>query len=309
MSTLAIVIPLYKIDFFKFTLESLANQTCKDFTVYLGDDCSKDDFKTLVEQYKDRLDIHYTRFDENLGGKDLVAQWNRCIALVHDEPWIWLFSDDDVMDCQCVERFYDTVSDDYDVYHYNVKVIDETNSIVRSMNAFSEVITSEELYKGKSTNQLNSFVVEYIFRRELFERSGGFEWYDLAWNTDLATWIKLGQEKGIKTIHESCVMWRESGVNITPNHDNLMVYRKMLIDVDFIAWTNKFFHSSSIRKFNHYALFRLLTSYSNILTYKQIAEILNKAVSLNVVNTAYRFFVKLGYPFISLARKIKHLKD
>lgn len=49
MKKLAIVIPAYKVDFFETVLFSLAQQTCKDFTVYIGEDCSRDDFKSLIE--------------------------------------------------------------------------------------------------------------------------------------------------------------------------------------------------------------------------------------------------------------------
>lgn len=79
MKKLAIVIPAYKVDFFETVLFSLAQQTCKDFTVYIGEDCSRDDFKSLIEQYSKQLDIVYRRFEVNFGGHDLVAQWNRCV--------------------------------------------------------------------------------------------------------------------------------------------------------------------------------------------------------------------------------------
>ena len=48
MKKLAIVIPAYKVDFFETVLFSLAQQTCKDFTVYIGEDCSRDDFKSIL---------------------------------------------------------------------------------------------------------------------------------------------------------------------------------------------------------------------------------------------------------------------
>ena len=91
MKQLAIVIPAFKMDYFRATLDSLAAQTCKDFTVYVGDDCSPSDFRSLVDEYVDKIDIRYTRFEDNLGGKDLVAQWTRCVDLTNGEPWLWLF--------------------------------------------------------------------------------------------------------------------------------------------------------------------------------------------------------------------------
>lgn len=67
MKRLAIIIPAYKENFLFETLQSLANQTNKDFNVYVGDDCSPYDLQSIVSRFEDRLDIHYVRFSENLG--------------------------------------------------------------------------------------------------------------------------------------------------------------------------------------------------------------------------------------------------
>ena len=85
---LAIIIPAYKAAFLPAALDSIAAQTCKDFTVYVGDDCSPEPIGSIVEKYRDKMDIVYKRFDTNLGGTDLVAQWERCIAMSQNEPYI-----------------------------------------------------------------------------------------------------------------------------------------------------------------------------------------------------------------------------
>ncbi len=101
---LAIVIPAYRTRFLQAALTSLAAQTDQAFTVYVGDDASPDDVQALCAAWADKLDLRYTRFDSNVGGQDLVAQWTRCIALSH-EPWVWLFSDDDELEPGCVQAW------------------------------------------------------------------------------------------------------------------------------------------------------------------------------------------------------------
>lgn len=61
---LAIVIPAYKACFFREVLDSLAKQSRRDFTVYIGDDASPDDLESIVSDYKDQLDIFYFRFEQ-----------------------------------------------------------------------------------------------------------------------------------------------------------------------------------------------------------------------------------------------------
>lgn len=94
---LAIVIPYYKIPFFEETLRSLANQTDKRFTVYIGDDASPDDPTELLQQFSDQFSWQYHRFETNMGGTSLVRQWDRCTDLINDEEWLMILGDDDVL--------------------------------------------------------------------------------------------------------------------------------------------------------------------------------------------------------------------
>ena len=130
MKQLAIIIPAYKSKFLRQTIDCLVNQTNQNFNLYIGDDNSPFNLKEIVNDYNDKLTITYHRFSNNIGGKNIVNQWNRCVELIKDEKWIWLFSDDDIADTNCVETFYKTIKMDaekYDVDRFNTRVIDDNN--------------------------------------------------------------------------------------------------------------------------------------------------------------------------------------
>ena len=304
MASLAIIIPAYKIDFFDDTLKSLAAQTCKDFTVYVGDDCSPNDFKGLVDKYEDKMDIIYHRFTENLGGKDLVGHWTRCVALTKDEPWLWLFSDDDVMDERCVDSFF-RENKDYDLYHFNVNVIDSNGEVIREVKPFPTITSSESFYKAKVGSKIESFVVEYIFSRHSYEEIGGFVHFDMAWGSDIATWVSIGKKKGIKTIPDSVIYWRQSDKNITPNRNNEIVFRKAMADVNYFKWANAFFNSSSIQRSNIYGLFRNMVYYSDILSNTQEQQVLKYAKGKGIIGHGFVLFIKFFYPLFRVYKKIK----
>lgn len=307
MSDLAIIIPAYKSDYFRYTLDSFVNQTCKNFSVYIGDDCSSDDFRKLIEEYKDKIDIVYYRFSENIGGKNLVAQWKRCIDLSQGERWIWLFSDDDVLGRKCVELFFKEIEcaqSYYEVYHFDVRIVDDKNKQVRTPRSYPIVLSNEHFYRKKASAQLDSFVVEYIFSRSIYAKVDGFEVFDLAWGSDIATWIKMGRN-GIKTIQGDYVYWRQSQKNITPNHRNDIVFQKFNIDVDFLSWVNAFFGRTRIARFNRYIFFRLLFYYSLILDQEQVAKIIIKARDRNVITQLLYYCLKHTYPVISFLKLIK----
>ena len=66
MSDLAIVIPAYKVDFLEATLESIANQSRKEFVLYVGDDCSPYDVSSLVDKYSHKFNVVYHRFEDTV---------------------------------------------------------------------------------------------------------------------------------------------------------------------------------------------------------------------------------------------------
>ena len=244
-SRLAIVIPAYKAKYLKETLESISQQTCKDFTLYIGDDYSPEDIYSIVQKYKNKIEIVYKRFDSNLGGKNLVEQWKRCIDLTQDEEWIWLFSDDDIMGSKCVESFYNTIkTDNYDVFHFNVKEIDQTGKETGKASYYPEIISSYSLYKGKMTGKLLSLVVENIFSRNIYKKTNGFQNFDLAWGSDTATWIKFCSDTGMKTIYTDYIYWRISPENITPTISQSIVERKLNALIKYLEWNKEFFSTT-----------------------------------------------------------------
>ena len=307
MKQLAIVIPAYKIDFFESVMKSLANQTTKDFTAYVGIDASNSDFESIINKYKGSFDVVFKRFEENLGGKDLVAQWNRCIELTKGEPWIWLFSDDDMMASDCVERFYLEIANGakYDIYHFDIDAIDEKDNVIFKCRRFPDVLSSIDFYRKKENDDIDSFVVEYIFSRTIYERTGGFQKFDLAWGTDIATWTKFSHEKGIRNIKGGKVYWRKSYANITPNRQRAMAERKFLINVDYYDWINNFLGRETIAKFNEYVFIRNFVFYSVALSRQQLKDVSDKAARLNVISSTKTKCLLTILPLIKIAKRVK----
>ena len=243
-SNLAIIIPAYKATFLAAALDSIAAQTCQDFTLYIGDDCSPEPIGSIVEQYREKIDIVYQRFDSNLGGKDLVAQWERCIAMSKDEPYIWLFSDDDVMEANCVAELFrqiDNTNGAYDLYHFDVKEINAEGKVAKLLPAFPPVLSAYDYYKGKSSGKYRSYVVENVFSRKVYEEKGGFKNFDLAWGSDVATWCMFCGKKGMFKVLNAHVCWRRSKENITPDKSILIAERKLKSECGFLNWAYTYF--------------------------------------------------------------------
>lgn len=186
---MAIVIPAYKGRFLKETLDSIAVQAHKDeFVLYIGDDASPERLDKIVESYQNKVNLVYHRFSENMGGKDLVAHWERCIQL-SAEPFIWLFSDDDLMPADGVERFMEALSRPHHqrgyFFRFPLAVIDGENKRIRANRPLEEgSVSCYRLLLDKLQGKIDSAAVEYVFSREIWQSAGGFVHFPMAWCSD-----------------------------------------------------------------------------------------------------------------------------
>jgi glycosyltransferase involved in cell wall biosynthesis len=214
---LGIVIPAYKTKYLDAALASIAAQTNKNFKVYVCDDGSKEDIKSIANKYADQLDLQYHHFDENLGGINLVQHWNRSIALANEE-WLWLFSDDDVLSPGCVQAFFDALQltqSRHNLYRFNIEMINGKDEVICVKEPHPTTETGYEFLKRRLQSKSLSAVVEYVFKKEVFDASNGFDDFPLAYCADDATWLKFASDLSIYTIQSQKIYWRASGINIS----------------------------------------------------------------------------------------------
>ena len=242
-SNLAIVIPAYKSTFLAETLDSIARQTCLDFTLYVGDDCSPNNLENIVDKYRDKIDLVYKRFEKNLGKRDLVAQWERCVDMTQGEKWLWLFSDDDVMSENCVEEFYriQSIQPEAQLIHFNIGCIESSTGEIVQLPRFPKFLSGKEYLDKKIKGHLISYVVEFFVRSDIFFNNGRFQNFDLAWGSDFISWVKFADAAfGIYTCENAKVLWRKSDENISPNKSNTILVRKIQALIENAQWIDDF---------------------------------------------------------------------
>jgi glycosyltransferase involved in cell wall biosynthesis len=235
--TVAVVIPAWKPDFLQEALESFQRQTNHDFHLYVGDDASPYGLDAIVAPFLASGNVTYHRFPQNLGGKDLVGQWERCIALTHNEPWIWLFSDDDRCSPRCIETLQRGLElhPDTDLFHFGVQPIDGQGHPVAPLQEIA-LDSARDYLERRILDNYRSYVVEYVFRREPFLEQGGFERFDLAWGSDDATWIRFAARQAPVLLAGAPVEWRASDVNISPRTTPEVASRKIEARLAYFRW-------------------------------------------------------------------------
>ncbi len=223
---LAIVIPYYKLTFFEATLQSLDNQTNQRFKVYIGDDASPENPLTLLENYKDKFDFQYHRFETNLGETSLVKQWERCIAMAGNEDWMMILGDDDVLENNCVGAFYENLNEiealKINVIRFATKVINSISEPISKVHSHPKLENSIDFLMRKFKGGTRSSLSEYIFRKQIVETIK-FKDLSLAWYSDLLAVLEFSKFGLIYTINKAVVHFRLSEINITGKKDDLLI--------------------------------------------------------------------------------------
>lgn len=291
---IAIIIPAYKTDFLRQTLDSIMAQTCRDFVVFIGDDCSKDNIKAIADEFSSKMPVEYVRFESNLGGKDLVAHWERCIALAGGYNWIWLFSDDDLMPADGVERVKAAILSNptSEFFRFPLQVVNEKGAVISAGKPFRKAVCSAEEYLLAYFNgRRSSSVCEWVFSKRLFDELGMVH-FPCAWCADIATWYSYAKHNGGMTnLSGACASWRNApGVNISSTKG--MYKEKMDALIQFIAWL-EIHHGLPFSK----ELKKAISNYTGTIL----------SVSLDH-NFSKRDLLRLGVQLRPISRKMAYMK-
>lgn len=311
---LAIVIPAYKSTFLNETLKSISLQTCKKFKLYIGDDNSPYSLEPIVQQWENTMDIKYQKFESNIGGNNLIAQWERCIDMTNGEEWIWLFSDDDIMSPNCVENFYKYLYKDNgpQFFHFDTVLIDDYGNILKPRTKYPSILSCggyiDLCFQWK--DRTNG--VSFIFNKQHFLKINKFEYFDLAWGSDQATWIKLAKDNGIFTIPDTVVYWRYGNSSISSDWNIEISRKKKNAFLSFLKWRQKYCIQNSI-VIRTTSLLKSIYLIRNIrhyraLTYKEKKHFLYEGLKILSCGLFYYYISYLIlfvlFPIIELKRSV-----
>ncbi|WP_419488528.1 glycosyltransferase [Chryseobacterium bernardetii] len=214
---LAIIIPYYKIDFFEETIKSVAKQSNKNFTLYIGNDASPNDPLPIIQKYFKSSDYHYFDYKKNIGGQNLALQWERILENVQEE-WFQILGDDDMISKNFTEEFYKNLplveDKEISVIKFSHQWIDEKNQVIENFDYnFSELKPSEFFIK-KYTHEIRSSLSENIFKLDSYQRIK-FQKITLAWGSDDLAILLFSQGNNILYIKNSKVKVRISESSIS----------------------------------------------------------------------------------------------
>lgn len=292
------VLPAYKARYLYKAIDSILCQTVPDWELIIVDDCSPEDLKSVVDRFQDTR-IKYYRNERNLGGKNLVRQWNYCITLAAGE-WIVLAADDDVYApffCEECLRLADKYPQ-IDLVRSRVLQIDENGSALWDDGTLSEFTNKYEFLHDWLTAKAFTCIGNYMFRRKALMEIGGFMDFPCAFGSDIATPIALSLN-GVANTRDMLFSFRQSTQHLSADSSRYVEklagitqlsrwlraieYMEPATDVDktFYAVCNeKYLHDKCIYDYFNLVIKNLPLSKLRYLNYCELASAKDKIMML-----------------------------
>lgn len=206
---ISFILPAWKARFLKEAIRSIVAQSCPDWELVVIDDCSPEPLREIVLSFDDPR-IRYVRNEKNLGGKNLVHQWNHCITFATGD-YIVLAADDDLYKpvfCEEIIRLAAKYPE-VDLIHSSVEQIDENGNHLWDDSILPEFTSKYEYLNWWLTGQSFTCIGNFAFKRTALLALGGFIDFPCAFGSDIATPIALSRN-GVANTSEMLFCFRQS---------------------------------------------------------------------------------------------------
>ncbi|NOQ32167.1 MAG: glycosyltransferase [Helicobacteraceae bacterium] len=238
---ITVVICLYNAEnYIVETLESLENQTLKDFDLLIIDDCSPDNSVNKVKEFFKTSPFQSTEiihFEENRG-----TAYARNFALHHVKtPFMLFFDADDIAKPDLIEKLYSKINENDDniaVSCYS-KYIDTNSKKIAGGHYIGP--TSEDEFRYKAENGKLILIPNVtLFRTEFAIQVGGYRlkgfvsgkprYQDLSEDLDL--WSRMSDfytsGKVMLTIPEVLFYYRKNTSSLSASKDSLIAMQNKI---------------------------------------------------------------------------------
>lgn len=200
------------------------------------DDASPYHLESIVNQYNDNR-IVFHRNENNIGGKNLVSNWNKCIKYAKGE-YVVLASDDDIYSPFFLQQVDERIKDypNVDIIRSRVNRIDSDGIITDIEQIYKPFMPFSEFVFYWSKGIINC-IANYAFKRTALLDAGGFVDMPCAWYSDDITIVNMSVN-GIATTDDALFYFRTSDKSISWTFNKETIRKKWKANGMFYQWFN-----------------------------------------------------------------------
>lgn len=191
---ISIIIPVYKVEeYIADTIQSLLNQTCKDFEIILVDDGSPDKSVEIAEAILKNSGVDYKVLSQENSGQGIARNTG---ARVAETEWLMFLDSDDVLQEYTIEHYCKIVEQytNAEMVYSNFQKVTSAEIFKRSEESFSPVcFDREEMTKGFLTRKKVPLVPGTLYKTSFLKENNIFH-NDLRWSEDqYFMWLVLSK--------------------------------------------------------------------------------------------------------------------
>lgn len=208
-------------EYLRRSIDSVINQTYKNIEILITDDCSTDDSKIIIEEYRKKYpNINVIYHEKNSG--TAIRGIKEVIEFSKGEFYSHLSADDYFDDPTVVEKFMNELlmNESLDYVYGNIRVVDvneKQQQIWKYRNYSPEEVVYETFIRGGSA----PVPITNGIGRKRFYRENNLEWLDEKENTvagdTLNVLVNIKYGWNIKHIDISYISYRQHNSNMTQN--------------------------------------------------------------------------------------------
>ncbi|NQT30024.1 MAG: glycosyltransferase [Candidatus Saganbacteria bacterium] len=246
----SVCIPVYNTEkYIGESVNSILNQSYKDFEFVIVDNCSTDATFEILESIKDpRIKLY--RNDKNIGSPQ---NWNRCLELATSE-YIALYHADDIYSPTILEEEVKLMDK-----HHEVGVVfafvEYLNQSGRHYDdpKLPDIFDEINIYDFNTTlNLMMKHACFFVcptamFRKDIIDSVGGFDYRGYKFTFDLDMWLRIAEKSKIGLINKNLIKYRlhatQNSLNFLPviHLEHYKTIDKYIKLANFRNWFNRNF--------------------------------------------------------------------
>lgn len=271
MVQFSFILPAYKKQYLYKSIMSIANQTCSNWELIIVDDCSPEDLHSVVKQFNDDR-ITYHRNEKNIGGTNLVAQWNHCLEYATGD-YVILAADDDMYEPTFLQEIGRLIGKypEVDLLRSRLLQIDEEDKPLWADGTFEEYQSKYKYLHDWLEGGMFTCIGNYVFRRTALVEMGGFQDFPCAFGSDIATPIALSHN-GVAHTRDMLFKFRQSTIHLSDDRSKypqklvaITQLSEWLMAIDYEQPTNQQDIEAYAIKNNHYLHQKVVYDYFNLV--------------------------------------------
>jgi len=200
---ISVVIPNYNHALYlKKRIDSILNQTYKDFEIILLDDKSQDNSIEIIEEYRNNPHVSHIEFNSNNSGSTF-KQWNKGIQLAAGE-YILIAESDDMAAPELLQVLYNNmIEDEKNVISYCQSYRMDKNDKIKGDWSFQTKKSKSNIFDSDFKMAGDAFIYNYLihsniipnasavlFRRDIFHKVGKAD-ESIKFCSDWHLWLKM----------------------------------------------------------------------------------------------------------------------